>query len=633
MSKLKSRGENGQVLLILAVGIFFIMLGSTAFAVDYGNGLLQKRKLQNTADAAALAAATELANGGTTSSAITVAQGIVSTNTGGAVSLPYPGVGTGPGLSQGIEISTPGEVRVALVRKVSTMFASVFGVANMTVAVRSRATVGPYGLLPVAVKRFSAGDDSYALGMGGNPVSVTDYLAPALNSQGQPNSITSWPNPLTSPASPSADYTPPDSYNGQVSGPIVALVGQDAQANVANGNDFHFFVAPDVRNVTAPSPTYYNGITGSDSIQQVKNAESAYFLAKGYPGPNPQVGDQIAVLDGTNTSLTVSALRKTYQRGDLVTAMVYDGTVYRKPDFDLEVDAPVKSSSNIGPGGSPITFQVTLVPNNNFNSTGVQFSATGLEGWGDWQFGSGSLDNTYSLPVSGSGNVSVSFAVSSTSVVQGAKTALIQAYDPATGDLSTVSVTVVVGSAPDFSVSTSQGFQTVQEGSFTRFDMYLQGWNGYPTTTVTVDPVQWFTAGPSPTPTTGPAGVTISVPSTVTVPGNGHSVRLRMTASASATATTGEWMLQVKLEDGNPADTQVMYLTLRIIPSDTGSSISSTTSFVNILGYANFVVTYYNNSATPTSQDNNTVYGYAVSPLVASPNLLSRGLRARLVPW
>lgn len=624
--------ERGQVLIIVALGLFLVTLGASALAVDWGNGLLKKRRLQAVADAAALAAATELSRGGSVSGAVTEAQAMVSSSTGGTVSLAYPGTGAGTGLSDGIDITIPGDIRVALVRQVDTMFAPIFGVNTLDVRARSRASTGPYGVLPISVKRFSAGNTAFPLGQGGNPSQVLDHLAPARDAAGNINYISSWPSPLTTPGAHSAGFTRPESYDPRVSGPVMPLIGHDALANVANGNDFHFFVAPDVRQITSASPVFYNGITGSTSIQQLKDIESSYFLAKGYPGPNPVVGEQLGALNGTNTAQTVDAMRKVYRRGDVVVAMVYDGTVYRRPEFDISVDAAIKSSSNIGPAGSPLTFQVTLMPRNNFNSPGVEFSATGLDGWADWRFESASLNTPHFVAVSGS-SVTLTFTVSSTSAVEGARTALIRARDPATGNMRTASATLVVGSVPAFSLSCAGGYQVVEQKSKTRFDLDLRGWNGYPTTNVTIDPVEWFTSGTSPSPTSAPTGVTVTHPSTVQVR-DGKTSALSIDLDAAETASTGEWMIRLRARDGDSTRNQEIYLTVRVILHGTGPTAANTTSFVQVLGYASFMITYADNAATPSpSKDGNTIYCYAVSPLVSDPSLLEMGTGSRLIGW
>lgn len=633
-------GERGQVILVIALGVFSVMLGASAMALDWGNSLLQKQRLQNVADAASLAAAQEISRGRSIADAVAVAQSIVSSNTGGALTLAYPGTGTGSGLTDGLELSpSTGEARVALSRQVGTMIAPVLGVNSIGVAARSRAIVGPYGVLPVTVKRFSDGNTAYDLGESGNPEQVVDYISSAYSAPSTPRYISSWPSPLSaSPAAPAGD-TLPDAHDPQVSGPVFAFVGRQSSPNVANSSDFHFFVAPDVRNITAATPTFYNGITQGDltSTQILKNVTSGYILSRGYPGPNPTVGEQLGTFSGAPTDQAVEAMKKTYKRGDVVTAMVYDGTVYRKPSFDLRVDSAIKTSSsiNITPPppppvlpapGSPITFQVTLTPVNNFASTsGVQFSATGLEGWADWKFESGGLNSPYnSGPVSG-GALTLTFSISATTEVQGARTAVIRAFDAESGTTRTVTASVVVGSIPAFSVSSGEAYRVVEQGSSTRFDLDLKGWNGYPTTDVAVS--QEWVGGT-------PAAVTVSTPSTVRVR-DGFTASLRVNVDAGSGATTGEWTMRIRLTDPNDASrSQAILLTVQIIPASTNPTVSLTTSFVKVLGYANFRITYANNASSPSpSLDSNTVYAYAVSGLVADPRLLGLGMTARLVPW
>ena len=630
-------GERGQILLIVAAGLFFVMLGATAVAVDWGNGLLQKRRLQNTADAAALAAASELSQGGTIATAVSAAQNIVSSSTGGAVSLPYPGTGSGTGLSNGIELSTAGEVRVALVRQVKTMFAPILGMNTLTVRARSRAVVGPYGVLPIAFKRFSDGDTSFALNTGTNPPTVRDYLAPANF-----DTITSWPSPLTLKSSEfdhkdsagntvrrDAELRLPDAYDPNVNGRVVPLIGQNAVANIASGNDFHFFVAPDVRDITNPQPTFYNGVQPSTSIQQLKDMESSYFYSPtkppGYPGPNPFPGQQVGILNGTNTSLTVDAIRKSFGRGSVVTAMVYNGTVYRRPEFDLQLDSAIKTS------GSPIVFHVTLVPRNNFVGD-VQLSAIGLENWGQWWFANDSPGTTHVVSIAGS-PVTVDFSIMPNSSSQGARTALIVGYDWAGGTTRTASATVVVGTASCFSQSTPQAFQVVEAGSGTSFELDLQGWgaSGYDQY-VSFSSLGWYD-NPSTPSGSPPTGVTVTMPDPTRVRKD-HLSKVKLNISVASNASLGTHMLKVRASDGDSTHDQDMYLTVSVIPPDTQPTAGSTTSFVVVLGYANFVITYAGNATSPSpSLDNNTIYAYAVSPLMADPNDLPGGMGARLIGW
>jgi hypothetical protein len=377
-------------------------------------------------------------------------------------------------------------------------------------------------------------------------------------------------------------------------------------------------------------PTFYNGVTGDSSIQTLKDQESSYILARGYPGPNPTAGEQIGVLNGVSLNQTVSAMRKVFKRGDVITAMVYNGTIYRKPAFDLSIDNPVKSSADIGPDGSALQFQITLTPRNNFGSSGVEFSATGLEDWADWSFGSGGPNSTYSVPVTGT--TTVTLRVSASEEVSGIRTVLVRAYDPATANFKTLSATVVVGSDASYSMSCVEGYKVIEQGSSTRFDIDLQGWNSYPDGNVTVRSPEWYSAGTPPAGISAPAGISVSTPGTVQVR-DGHPTNLRVNLSSTGVAAVGSWLLKISVTDGNSSRDQSIYLNVQSILSGTGPSAGNSTSFVNLLGYANFVITYANNASTPGSQDNNTIFGYAVGPLVSSPGSLARGLSPRLISW
>src|SRR5437660_10723767 len=54
--------ESGQVLVLLTVALV-AMLGMAGLAIDYGNMVVNRRQLQNAADAAALAAAAKIPAG------------------------------------------------------------------------------------------------------------------------------------------------------------------------------------------------------------------------------------------------------------------------------------------------------------------------------------------------------------------------------------------------------------------------------------------------------------------------------------------------------------------------------------------------------------------------------------------
>ena len=97
--------------------------------------------------------------------------------------------------------------------------------------------------------------------------------------------------------------------------------------------------------------------------------------------------------------------------------------------------------------------------------------------------------------------------------------------------------------------------------------------------------------------------------------------------NVDGSAVPGEWMMKVKLtdrtkyyNDATQDDIQYVYLTLQINAADAATAMADNTNFVYVLGYANFVLTNYNNNATATvPNDMNTIYAYAVSPMRRGP--------------
>ncbi len=132
--------SRGQVLVVFALGVTGL-LAAAGVAVDIGRFYSERRFLQNSADAAALAAANALISGATTSAAITSAQNTLTTNFAGdpngiIPSLPpsTPVYATGhPGddsyLTNGIVISG-GTIRVAVTNAINYTFGRVIGLGN-----------------------------------------------------------------------------------------------------------------------------------------------------------------------------------------------------------------------------------------------------------------------------------------------------------------------------------------------------------------------------------------------------------------------------------------------------------------------------------------------------------------------
>ncbi len=633
-------GEDGQVLIILATAFFFVFVGAAAMTIDLGNGMLQQRRLQNATDAAAVAAAADLSRGDTPSNAAAIAQSVVNSNYG-AVNLTYYPTGTqGVNLTNGIEINGD-EVRVAAQTPVKTFLAGVIGVKTFTVSARSRAGEKFQGVLPVAVKRFSAGDTSIPLSTGNgnstpNPRNgdAYDYIA-----YGGDNPLLNWPSPLSASAGQdqlqngsgssnpvaAADPGPSDICDPSIAGPVFPFLGRHALANVANGNDFHFWIAPDIRNITSPSPEYYNNVQALTSAQQLKNQESGYIVS-GYPSSPPVVGDQVAIFSGTNTSNTVQLMQETYPRGSYVTAMVYNGTVYRKADFNLNVTPSWTGNAlNGGDQSNGATFPIQLTRINGF-SDAVSLSVVAPPHW-NWQLS----NTTLSGGPSDSSVLTVwpdtTLAPTTPSNQPFSGTATFEVIGSSPNVTKSGEATVVAGSKKYYSLSSQVPYQVVAQGSYTQFDLGAISWNSY-SGNVSLSGWSWVGSAPSGT-------VTVTTDTSVATVKNNKPGALEVYVNVGSDASVGQYTLLVTANDGTGSQnaSQSVYLTLQIIPPITATNITNTTGYVNILGYANFQITYYNNASSPGSKDNNTIYACAVSDIVSDPDQLNKGMIPRLLPW
>lgn len=406
--KRRSRRPGQALIAIVVFGfILFIFVG---IAIDAGMLYLERRQLQNVADAACLAAATEISiNGVSTASpnpAVTAASNYVLTNMSASAAAAFDlngrltaayvagPVGTGTGLSRGIEVSSSGEVRVAVNYPAYTYFLRLakFSTYNVMARARCNPTNGG-GVWPVAVVRFPAFESTgtaacgptnwdtrvgggntgktlpqyYTKGKRPRALRVRDILQAACNT-GTPNvgsgiineGATSfgadydcssiarnwydWPardaatlrGPFHEPCkNPTTGViTPNANYvaSDAIPGYPVTMVGSGAQPNVG----VQSFTGPlmlDVRDITT-GPNYYNGQTGSTAVNRYKDLFEKY-IRDGYPGPDVKIGQQIGILNGVSAGLIIRPIADKYKVGDKVWTLVYDGTVARREDFSL----------------------------------------------------------------------------------------------------------------------------------------------------------------------------------------------------------------------------------------------------------------------------------------------------------
>jgi len=123
------RSERGQTLAMMAV-FMVVLLGASAMAIDLGNWWLQKRELQNAADAAALAGASSLP--ASWQAAQAASQANYSTNGRSTDTVTYQNT---------TDMSSNDSVTVTTSRTVPTWFAQIFGIGSARISATARATV------------------------------------------------------------------------------------------------------------------------------------------------------------------------------------------------------------------------------------------------------------------------------------------------------------------------------------------------------------------------------------------------------------------------------------------------------------------------------------------------------------
>jgi len=243
-------------------------------------------------------------------------------------------VGTGAGLVKGIEISTK-EVRVAVMRQIPTVLSQFAGRGSSFINAQARcdSTAGG-GLLPIAVPRYLVSEDTSVsppnppytdfVAVKGAPIYPTDSVTVTWDGRYGPFDV-----PV--PTSPwiASDGALADSNTG----PEVLLLGSSADTN--NGTaSMRDLVLLDIRNVASGNALeYYNG--ADSQADAAKYMSRDWIRQHGYPGPYPQVGSQVAILDGASNDFTTHAMINDaeYRPGDAVAAIVYDGFVWNRPDF------------------------------------------------------------------------------------------------------------------------------------------------------------------------------------------------------------------------------------------------------------------------------------------------------------
>ena len=385
--------ERGQVLVIFVLSLTAIF-AAAGLAIDIGRLYMERRFLENAADAAALAAANSLIRGNTDDNARSDAMAVLAKN------FTSPPNGITPSLppAAGSEVYESGhagdlmylvdgiiingsDIRVAVRNSIGYTFGRAVGLTSRQMVGRARvATNGD--ALPIAVRHFINA-----------PGPTTGATAPCDGDTNDFQDLVSTANTaclgtasnasLRTAPSPGLAFDSSNPNNDPAHhGPIISLVGQGAQAS--NTSSFRGFIALDIRNFqSATSNVFYNGVTAGTNANTLKAFEAGW-VATGYPGPAfppvtspPDPDDQVGIIDGNSSGIIVDAVNARFVPGEEVLAAVYSGTVMTIPDFALTVPSSV-SIGTTQTRNNAIT--MTASKNTSFSGT---VSVTAFADWGD----------------------------------------------------------------------------------------------------------------------------------------------------------------------------------------------------------------------------------------------------------
>jgi Flp pilus assembly protein TadG len=633
--------SRGQVIVIFAVSLV-VLMGMAGLAFDIGRFYSEKRFLQNAADSGALAVANALIRGESAADAEAEGRDLLARNLAGSPTGTAATVATTPQyetghagdeayLNSGILIDSSGNVRVAIKSNVGYTFGRVVGLGSAVVGGQARvATKGD--LLPIAVRHYINAPGPHpapVVPCDGNPSHFQDLVSTAERScLGSMTDASD--RRVPQPGAPFNSLVPDDDPVNH--GPIIALVGQGASPS--NAASFRGFVALDIRNFQYDSPSsniLYNGVTSGMTANEIKDFEAAW-IAEGYPGPDfppvispPDPNDQVGIIDGNSTGVVIDQIDTRYNPGDEILAAVYSGTVQSIPDFAYTVATTATINTNQNRDNA-ISMNVTK----NASFSGV-VETSAFPDWGDpghpWGTTLAPLAFTPS-PMTPNGSVAWS-TFQTSGAPQGVYTVWVQGHssDPVLLD-HYYPVGIAVGSVNrDFSTSSgatvalpttgSTGSTTLTVGTTNNNGTFFGG-------DVTLSMEGGADQLGVLPPGIGPVGVS---PSTITL-AKGVSQTVTITVDGG-TLAPDVYLLTLRVTGTNSAGQPVT----RLVPITlTVATASTTTEYVDILGFATFRITCTpNTSGCPA----NAVLGYAISGTYADMNdpALRRGQVARLVPW
>ena len=646
-SRRPDRADKGQVLVIFALSITAIF-AAAGLAFDIGRFYAERRFLQNSADAAALAAANALIQGRTSSEADTVARAVLTSNfrnapNGITPSLPpaTPQYESGHAgdplyLTNGILITNT-DVRVAVENAINYSFGRVVGLSSSTIRGQARAKSIGYAL-PIAVRRYvnapgpATSNNTYPCAT--NETQFLDFFATANTACLGTETDTSLriePN-----AGSAFDSSNPNSDPAN-HGPVMVILGQGAQPG--NGADFRGFIALDIRNYqSSTSQLFYNGVTSGTGSNTLKAMEANWITVGGYPGPQfpaaitpPDANDQVGIMSGNSTGAAIDAAVDRFAPGDEVLVAVYPGDVMAIPDFTVGSPGTIALPTT----GTTASVGSLKVSRNQAFSGLVTLStlADTVDPANPMVLGTltGADPFTYTPngvnPTLGNGT-SVSITDATTAGATPGIYALWIRGQAGAPYLTTkyTPITVQIGSVTrDFAFTSDASTLTATNvGDSVTVTLTLQ--NSPNKNTNFGNPVTLSVDGPLPT---GIGPVTFGSTS-VTPTKAGASTTLTINTGTMATGTY-HFTVRASGMNGDSTSrkvTHLMDLTVLVQPG----TASGGDSYVDITGFAVMRIT---NIPSVKSDPSNSISAYAITPMIADPNdsRLRRGQVAKLVPW
>ena len=349
-------GEGGQILVLFLLAII-TLFGAAGLAFDIGRFYVERRFLQNAADAAALAAANSMILGKTQAEARTEALAVLQRN----YSIPPNGITPSTVPNDGLEVYesggagnpsklidgilfSGGSVRVAVRDRIPYTFGRAIGFDQRMIVGRAQVAFNG-NLLPIAVRNYvNAPARHRHLPVRRRPACVHGLLRDGQHGVHRDG----------------REREPADGAELR-GGVLVEHAGQRPRppradrrdprpgAQPGNGADFRGFVALDIRNfLNTSSQIYYNDVPTGTTSSTLKDLAARWIYTGGYPGPpfvTPTTPldsmDQIGLLNGNSTGAAIDALDDRFSVGDPILVAVYSGLTMQIPDFQMNAPASI----------------------------------------------------------------------------------------------------------------------------------------------------------------------------------------------------------------------------------------------------------------------------------------------------